>query len=141
MSYPHTDVLLVDAGCGATTAAEDFPNKYVEAKTVNEAMRLCLTHSYRYVLMNTDKATRDGLDAKQIDYVIVAALPGTDSGWVERWLRAGSSGRDIKKRLEHRAANSDIHDCGAPIAYISTDKWFGQMMEQSRASAEDGKDV
>ena len=144
MSYPHTDFLCVAAGCGASTAAEDHPSTYYDAKDVADAIRASKTGNYRYVLLNADKSTRTELDEAGVDYVIIAPLPKSEAEWTARWLRAGSSVSDIKKRLARWEENKDIYNLFkpyAPIAFIPSDKWLSQMMEQSRASAADGKDV
>ena len=139
-----TDILCVAAGLGASYAAEHFQTRYYEAQSVSDAIEIARRNQYRYVLLDADRETRAELDAKNIDYAVIASCRYLEFVWVERWLKAGSSVATIKSRLARWAANlgDDIYEePKMPVAFIGTNQWLGEMLEQSPADKTDKEDV
>lgn len=139
MAYKQTDILCVFAGLGATTAAEQFPNYYYEARSVADAIATASARRVRYVLLNADAATRKELDANNVDYAVIAP-EGQNFEWTARWMKAGSSVSVIKARLARWGDRWKTAFNGAPAVYMPTDKWLAQMLSQTTTESTDEKD-
>lgn len=153
MSYPHTDVLCCFPGIGRTTFSSE-QNK--------EGSTFCLDLDYdgehlkefvervkaereakgrRYVLISMDADVLQLLREQNIPNVIIAPDPDDFHAWAKKWMRAGAFAETLVSRKKRWGEIRKAFENNPCVVLLTSDEWIGNILEQTRASAEDGRDV
>jgi len=152
MSYPHTDVLCCFPGIGRTTFSTE-QNKGGSTFCLdldydrNLAVLMARVKveraqkAYRYILLPMDAEVLQALRESLVPHLVIVPNPDEFDVWAKRWLHGGSNaGTVIARRTRWREIYNVCEKEPCVIRLLSGD-WLGNILEQTRASAEDGKDV
>lgn len=152
MSYPHTDVLCCFPGIGRTTfSAEQNKEGSTFCLDLDYDRNLAVLmarvkveraqKAYRYILLPMDEEVLQALRESLVPHLVIVPNPDEFDVWAKRWLHGGSSaGTVIARRTRWREIYNVCEKEPCVIRLLSGD-WLGNILEQTRASAEDGKDV
>jgi len=153
MSYPHTDVLCCFPGIGRTTFSTeqnkggstfcldlDYDGANLKA-FIEQVKAERARKAHRYILVPMDAEILQALRESLVPHLVIVPNPDEFDVWAKRWLHGGSNaGTVIARRTRWREIYNVCEKEPCVIRLLSGD-WLGNILEQTRASAEDGKDV
>lgn len=153
MSYPHTDVLCCFPGIGRTTFSAE-QNKGgstfcldldYDGKNINsfiETLKAELNaKNHRYILIPIGIEIFPALNQNGIEYFVVAPWPEDLYAWAKAWMKKGATVKMMRDRYTSWSLLLKLVDTEPYIIYLQNGDWLGNILEQTPASAEDGKDV
>lgn len=158
MTYPHTDVLCCFPGIGRTTFSSeqnkegstfclDLDCKGDIASFVDRVIAEKSRKAYRYILIPLNEKIRDELNKRDVRFITVTPYMHQWDAWAKRWMKAGATCETLLARLATWNAHyrdletRDDDDDVIATVHLASDEWLGNILEQTRASAEDGRDV
>ena len=153
MTYPHTDVLCCFPGIGRTTFSSE-QNKEgstfcldldYDGHNLNafiETLKAELNaKNHRYILIPMGVDIFPALNKNAIEYFVVAPWPEDLAAWAKAWMQKGATVEMMRARYDSWARLLRLDETEPYIVYLEKGDWLGNILEQSRASAADGKDV
>lgn len=153
MSYPHTDVLCCFPGIGRTTfSAEqnkegsafclDLDYDGVHLKEFVERVKAEQeAKGHRYILVPADMDVLQSLREQNVWNIVIAPDPDEFHTWAKKWMRAGSGAETLVARRKRWMEIWKFFESNPCVVLLANDEWLGNILEQSRASDADGKDV
>ena len=153
MSYPHTDVLCCFPGIGRTTFSTevnkggstfaldlDYDGTNLKA-FIDRVKAKRDKKAHRYILVPMDAEILAGLLEAKIPYLVVVPDPNEFDNWAKRWMHSGSSAETIIARRARWDELETVIGREQCVIQLKGGDWLGNILEQSRASAADGKDI
>lgn len=153
MIYTTTDVLCCFPGIGRTTFSTD-QNKggstfcldmdgegYTPAGFAQSIADERKVKEYRYILTPVNELLFQSLYVENVPFLIVAPHLQDVDVLVKAWMQKGATVETVIARLERLKGLRELESKFRNIIYLQRGEWLGNILEQTRASAEDGKDV
>ena len=153
MIYPTTDVICCFPGIGRTTFSEE--NKH-EGSTfaldldydgtnlkafIDRVKAEREKKAHRYILLPMDVEVLQALRESLVTHLVIVPSPDEFDVWAKRWLRGGSNAGTVIARRTRWREIYDVCEKEPCVIRLLSGDWLGNILEQSRASAADGKDV
>jgi hypothetical protein len=95
---------------------------------------------WRYLLLPLDTLLAQYLNERGIKFVIASPEPENRNEWFRRWWKSNATAKQIVDRSKewdkYLAGDcAKIESLGAPIIYLKSDEWLGNVLSQNPSEA------
>ena len=145
MTYPTTDIILCFSGIGRSFYYKQGSNSnFALDKDIvgddwgafcDEIIAEKAKERWRYILVPLDTLLAQYLTERGVKFVIACPMPTDRNEWFRRWWKSNATAKQIADRSKawdnYLVGSEEIEALGAPIIYLKSDEWIGNVLSQS----------
>jgi hypothetical protein len=150
MIYSSTDVMLCftgigrsfyyKTGCNSSFALDKDIVGDDYGAFVDEIVAEKAKERWRYILLPLDELLAKYLIERGVKFVIACPKPEDRNEWMRRWWKSNATAKQIvdrgKEWDKYLAGDcAKIESLGAPIIYLKSDEWIGNVLSQNPSEA------
>lgn len=145
MIYSNTDVILCFSGVGRSFYYKIGTNSNFAldkdivgddwGKFVEEIIAEKAKTRWRYILVPLDTLLAQYLTERGVKFVIACPSPEDRNEWMRRWWKSNATAKQVSDRNKkwdtYLGGSEKIEALGAPIIYLKSDEWIGNVLSQN----------
>lgn len=145
MIYSNTDIILCFSGVGrsfyykAGTNSNFALDKDIVGddwgKSVEEIIAEKAKTRWRYILVPLDTLLAQYLTERGVKFVIACPSPEDRKEWMRRWWKSNATAKQVSDRNKkwdtYLGGSEKTESLGAPIIYLKSDEWIGNVLSQN----------